>query len=240
MSVETVKIKTSDGKEFDGIVTRPDASNGAGIILIQEIFGVNDHIRDVAKLYAQEGYTVLAPDLFWRTDPGLQLGYSESEIAKGIGIMQKLDLERATLDLIDAAQTLRKLPGIKKIGAVGYCMGGMLTYRLACRNAVDAAVSYYGGGVDQQLAEASKIKIPLLMHFADADEYISMPAIEKIKQAVAPAKAIVYLYKGVGHGFNCDQRGSYNRQAAMLAFARSIEFFNKQLVGRDLAVSHSH
>ena len=93
MSVETLKIKTSDGKEFDGILTRPDSSNGAGIVLIQEIFGVNDHIRDVASLYAQEGYTVLAPDLFWRTDPGLQLGYSEGDIQKGIGIMQKLDLE---------------------------------------------------------------------------------------------------------------------------------------------------
>jgi len=240
MSVETVKIKTSDGKEFDGILTRPDASNGAGILLVQEIFGVNDHIRDVANLYAQEGYTVLAPDLFWRTDPGIQLGYSQGEIEKGVGIMQKLDFERATLDLIDAAQTLKKLPGIKKMGAVGYCMGGMFTYRLACRNAIDAAVSYYGGGIDQQLGEASKIKIPLLMHFADSDNYIPMPAIEKIKQAVNPVKAIVHVYKGVDHGFNCDQRGSYDRKSAMLAFARTIEFFNKHLVARELAVSHSH
>src|SRR5215472_14381143 len=158
MSTDTVKIKTSDGKEFDGFLTKPESSNGAAIVLIQEIFGVNDHIRDVAHLYAQEGYTVLAPDLFWRTDPGLQIGYSPSEIEKGIAIMQKQDLEKATQDLISAVETLKKLPGIKKVGAVGYCMGGMFTYRLACRNAVDAAVSYYGGGIDQQVSEAAKIK----------------------------------------------------------------------------------
>jgi carboxymethylenebutenolidase len=240
MSVETVKIKTSDGKEYNGFLTRPEVSNGAGIVLIQEIFGVNDHIRDVASLYAQEGYMVLAPDLFWRTDPELQLGYSEGDIEKGIAITKKLDLDQATQDLVDAAAVLRKLPGVKKIGAVGYCMGGMFAYRLACRNAVDAAVSYYGGGIDQQLADAAKIKIPLLMHFADTDNYIPMPAIEKIRQAVAPAKAIVHVYKGVDHGFNCDQRGSYDRKAAMLAFARSLEFFNRHLVARELAVSHSH
>jgi carboxymethylenebutenolidase len=240
MSTDTVKIKTSDGKEFDGFLTRPETSNGAGILLIQEIFGVNDHIRDVAHLYAQEGYTVLAPDLFWRTNPGLQLGYSDSDIQKGIAIVQKLDFERTTQDLIEATDILRKQPGVKKIGAVGYCMGGMFVYRLACRNTVDAAVSYYGGGIDQQLADATKIKTPMLMHFADKDSYIPMPAVEKIKQAVAAAKAIVHVYKGVDHGFNCDQRGSYDRKAAMLAFARSIEFFNKHLVARELAVSHSH
>jgi len=240
MPVETVKIKTSDGKEFDGFLTRPESSNGAGIVLIQEIFGVNDHIREVAQLYAQVGYTVLAPDVFWRTDPGLNIGYSQSEIEKGIAIMQKQDLEKVTQDLIAAAETLRKMGGINKIGAVGYCMGGMFVYRLACRNAVDAAVSYYGGGIDQQLSEAGKIKIPLLMHFADQDAYIPMASIEKIKQSVAPAHAIVHLYKGVDHGFNCDQRGSYDRKSAMLAFARSVEFFNKNLVAREMAVSHSH
>jgi len=240
MTAETVKIKTADGKEFDGFLTCPEKENGAGIILIQEIFGVNDHIRDVANLYAQEGYTVLAPDLFWRTDEGLVMGYSPDEIEKGISILQKQDLEKMTQDLIDAIATLRQRPGIKKVGAVGYCMGGMLAYRLACRNACDAAVSYYGGGIDQQLAESAKIKTPLLMHFADSDGYIPMPAFEKIKQAVAPAKAIVHLYKGCDHGFNCDQRGSYNRQAAMLAFARSVEFFNRILTAREMAASHSH
>jgi carboxymethylenebutenolidase len=240
MSVATVKIKTSDGKEYNGFLTRPEVSNGAGIVLVQEIFGVNDHIRDVASLYAQEGYTVLAPDLFWRTDPDVQLGYSQGEIEKGIGIMQKLDLDVATQDLIDAVAALRKVSGIKKIGAVGFCMGGMFAYRLACRNAVDASVAYYCGGIDQQLAEATKLKTPLLMHFADTDNYIPMPAIEKIKQAVAPAKAIVHVYKGVDHGFNCDQRGSYDRKSAMLAFARSLEFFNKHLVAKEMAVSHSH
>jgi carboxymethylenebutenolidase len=239
MTAETVKIKTADGKEFDGYLTRGEEENGAGIILIQEIFGVNDHIRDVANLYAQEGYTVLAPDLFWRTDPGLSMGYSPAEIEKGIGIMQKQDLEKMTQDLIDAIAVLRKRPGIKKVGAVGYCMGGMLAYRLACRNACDAVVSYYGGGVDQQLAESAKIKTLMLMHFADSDDYIPMPAIEKIKQAVVPAKAVVHVYKGCDHGFNCDQRGSYNRQAAMLAFARSLEFFNQTVTAREMAGLHA-
>src|SRR5271154_7112447 len=108
MAVESIKIKTSDHKEYDGFICRQEKANGAGILLIQEIFGVNEHIRDVAQLYSQAGYTVLAPDLFWRTNPGIQLGYGDADLKKGIEIAQKLDLDRATQDLIDAVETLRK------------------------------------------------------------------------------------------------------------------------------------
>jgi carboxymethylenebutenolidase len=248
MAVETIKIKTSDHKEYDGFISRPEKGNGAGTLLIQEIFGVNEHIRDVAELYAQAGYTILAPDFFWRTNPGIQLGYGDAELKKGIEIAQKLDWDKATQDLIDAVETLRKQPGVNKIGAVGYCMGGTFAYGLACRNAVDAAVSYYGGGIDQRLADAPKIKIPLLMHFASDDEYIPATALQKIKQALAHAKPKIYIYNGVHHGFNCDQRASYDRKSAMLAFARSLEFFNRNLGVSDsekisenaLAKAHAH
>jgi carboxymethylenebutenolidase len=239
MPSEMIKIATEDGREFDGYLARPEKANGAGIIVIQEIFGVNEHIRQVCDLYAKAGYTVLAPEVFWRTDPGLKLGYSDAEIQKGISIVGKLDHDVAAQDLISAVATLKKIAGVQKVGAVGYCMGGALVYGLTCRNAVDAGVSYYGGGIDQHLEYAAKIKTPLLMHFAEDDSYIPLSAVEKIKQAVAHANATVYLYEGVHHGFNCDQRGSYNRPAAMLAFARSLEFFNKNLVEKAAPVQQA-
>jgi carboxymethylenebutenolidase len=232
MSGQSVSIKSQDGQTFSGYLARPENPNGAGVLVIQEIFGVNSHIRDVANLYAAAGFVALAPDLFWRTDRNLEIGYSEAEIQKGIGIMMKTDPEKAIEDLASSASALRTEYGAKHVGCVGYCMGGLYTFRLACRNVVNAAVAYYGGGTEQFLAEATQLNTPLLMHFALNDAYIPLDAINKIKTAFTGNPHVqVDTYAGVDHGFNCDQRGSYNRQAAMLAFARSLTFFNNHLLG---------
>ena len=203
-----IKIKSSDNKEFSGYLCLPPAAKGPGLLLVQEIFGVNSHIKEVAQLYAQDGFVVLAPDLFWRTEAGVELS-----------------------DLGDAIDTLKTLPEVSgKIGAIGYCLGGHIAYRLASRNKVSAAVSYYGGSIDQVLDEAKTLHTPLIMHFAELDKYIPAPATEKISAALKNnAHVVIHHYPGVDHGFNCDQRGSYNRQAAMLAFARSSAFLHKHL-----------
>jgi carboxymethylenebutenolidase len=228
---ETIKIKSADGQEFSGFLARPESGTGPGLLLIQEIFGVNSHIRDVADLYAREGFVVLAPDVFWRSEPGMQLGYSAAEVEKGIAIVQKSDFKLILSDLAEAISTLHHLPGVQdKVGAVGYCMGGNLTYRLAAEGKIDAGVSYYGGGIDQLLDQASNIKCPLIMNFAEVDDYIPLEAIKKIEKAFEKHdKVTIYTYPGVHHGFNCDQRASYDRKSAMLAYSRSAAFFHKYL-----------
>ncbi|PWT96513.1 MAG: carboxymethylenebutenolidase [Candidatus Melainabacteria bacterium] len=231
MSGENIKIKSGDGKEFPGFLCRPESGSGPGLLLIQEIFGVNDHIRDVADLYAREGFVVLAPDLFWRIEQGIQLGYSDKDMAKGMELYQKLDFGLGVSDLAHVATILRQMPGVNgKVGAVGFCMGGNFAYRLAAHGRVDAAVSYYGGGIDQILDQAKGITSPLIMHFGEKDSHIPQAAVEKIRKAVEGNPLVsIYVYRGADHGFNCDQRGSYDRKSAMLAFARSTAFLHKHL-----------
>lgn len=173
----------------------------------------------------------MAPDLFWRSEPEIDMAYSEKESAKGIELYSKLDMNQAMSDLGDAIDTLCQLPGVTgKIGSVGYCLGGQIAYRLACRGLVSASVSYYGGNIDHALDEAKGLNRPLLMHFAKSDEYISAEAVEKIRTAIASKpNVIIHVYEDVNHGFNCDQRGSYNREAAMLAYSRSAAFLHKYL-----------
>jgi carboxymethylenebutenolidase len=227
----TFSINSKDNKEFSGYLCQPPSKTGPGLLLIQEIFGVNSHIKDVAELYAQAGFVVLAPDLFWRVEAGVELNYTSSDFAKGLEIANKLDMEQVLSDLNDAIDALKKLPEVTgKVGTVGYCLGGTLAYRLAARNKVDAAVSYYGGSIAQALDEAKNLNTPLLMHFAELDKYIPAESIEKISAALAnKSNVTIHHYAGIDHGFNCDQRSTYNRPAAMLAFARSVAFLNKHL-----------
>jgi carboxymethylenebutenolidase len=226
-----IKIRTKDAKEFSGFLCQPPAGKGPGLLLIQEIFGVNSHIKDVADLYAQEGFIVLAPDLFWRSQPNFEIGYNEQDFAKGLDLYGKLDMNQTLSDLSDAIAALRALPSVTdKVGAIGYCLGGQIAYRLAARGEVDAAVCYYGGGIDQALDEAKNVHCPMIMHFAEKDTYIPATAVKKIKEAFAnKTNVTIFNYGGVDHGFNCDQRKTYDRKAAMLAYSRSTAFLHKHL-----------
>ncbi len=228
---EYIKIKTTDSKDFSSYLSKPPSGKGPGLLLIQEIFGVNSHIREVADLYAQEGFVVLAPDLFWRQETSVELKYNDEDFAKGFALATKMNTEQALSDLGDAVTNLKGLPFVTgKIASIGYCFGGQLSYRLVCRGKVDAAVSYYGGGIDQALDEAKTLHCPLLMHFAEIDKYISPDAISKIRGALSSKADIsINTYANVHHGFNCDQRQSYNRQASMLAYSRSAAFLHKYI-----------
>lgn len=231
MSGNFIQIKTRDGQEFSSYLCQPSSGKGPGLLLIQEIFGVNSHIKDIADLYAQEGFVVLAPDLFWRLEPGVELSYTNKDFAKGLELYSKLDMNQALSDLGDATDVLRKMPAVtSKVGALGFCLGGHIAYRLAARSTVDAAVSYYGGGIDQVLDEAKNLSCPLMMHFAELDTYIPAEAVNKICAALSNKDNVkIYAYPSVDHGFNCDQRATYDRKAAMLAFARSTAFLHKHL-----------
>jgi carboxymethylenebutenolidase len=221
-------IAINDAK-FTGYLAAPGKqNNGQGILLIQEIFGVNSHIRECADLYSELGYTVLAPDVFWRMEPGMQIGYSPEDMNKGIQLMTKLDHQQTLSDLQEAVGKLKeKLPAGAKVASAGYCMGGYFSYMLATESAVDAAVCYYGGGIAQHLDRVSKLSCPIIFHFGRKDAHITMDQVDAIAKAVESKKdAAVYIYDA-DHGFNCDQRGTYDRHSAMLAFGRSAAFLQK-------------
>lgn len=231
MNSKWMDIKASDGGSFKGYLSLPPSGKGPGIVLIQEIWGVNQHIRAVADQYAMDGYTVLAPDVFWRIEPMVDLGYDKTGSEKAFGLMKQMDFRKSTADMASTVQTLRSLPECTgKVGSVGYCMGGYLSYMSAAHAGVDAAVCYYGGGIHTQLGEVAKIKCPIMLHYAEKDHFIPMDAVESVKKAFAGRdNARIDVYPGVDHGFNCWERPSYDQTSAALARGRSLAFLATHL-----------
>jgi carboxymethylenebutenolidase len=230
MSGSTIAIKTDKGDGFTGYLSVPQKPNGSGILVIQEIFGVNSHIRDVADLYAAAGYVALAPDVFWRQEPHVELNYTPEAIQKGAALAHQLDTDQLMADLKSAATTLRGVPQFsKKLAVVGYCLGGLLAYEMATHDLVDVAIGYYGGTIDQKLDQAKNLHCPLMLHFGDKDTHIPMSKVEKIIEGLAGKGHVeIYVYDA-DHGFNCDQRKSYDRKSAMLAFGRTMILLNQCL-----------
>jgi len=230
MHARWIDIKAHDGGSFKGYLSLPhhadEGVKGPGIVLIQEIFGVNSHIRGVADQYASDGYTVLAPDMFWRMQPMVDVGYGPEDMQKGMGYMQKMDFAAAVMDLAATVAALRGLQECTgKVASIGFCMGGMLSYLCAANAGVDAAVCYYGGGIHTKLDEAAKIKCPILFHFAGEDSYIPAEAVESVKKTFAGREGVrIDVYPGVNHGFNCWDRAAYDQQSAALARGRSLAF----------------
>ena len=192
---------------FGGYLALPKGGKGPAVIIIQEIFGVNSHIRSVADQYAADGYVAFAPDIFWRTQPRVELTYAGSDRDKGIELMQKTDVGLAVADIGASAAALRARPEVTgKIAAIGYCFGGKLAYLAAAQGTVDAAVAYYGGGIQNALDEASKIKVPILFHYAELDHGIPLSAVGEVKERFAGRDdAEFHVYAGADHGFNCTE-----------------------------------
>lgn len=224
-----IDIASHDGQQFQGYLSLPPAGRGPGIVLIQEIFGVNAHIRAVADQYALDGYVVLAPDLFWRQQPGVQLGYTEADFGNAMGFMQGMDFAQAIQDLTSTVAVLRQHARCTgKVASLGYCMGGLLSYLSAANAGVDAAVCYYPGAIETRLDQADRVRCPILIHFAEQDHYISADAVKAVKTRFADAKnAVIEVYPGVDHGFNCWERPAYNQKASSLAHGLSLSFLSK-------------
>ena len=230
MTSERISVSVSKGF-FDAYLSLPPEGEGPGILLIQEIFGVNEHIRSVADRLAAEGYVVLAPDLFWRMKPNIELGYDDKDFAKALEYMRLFNEAEGLDDLKHAANDLRNHSACTgRIGALGFCLGGKLTYRLASHTNLNVAVAYYGVDIDKFLQESDKIKCSIMMHFAAEDKFVPPTAFNKIKEGLAEKPNFeLHLYEGVDHGFNCDVRDSYNKEAADLAWDRSLELFAREL-----------
>src|ERR1700689_4298352 len=172
MAGQWIDIAAADGGTFKGYLTVPPSGSGPGILLLQEIFGVNASMREVADYYAEEGYVVLAPDLFWRMEPGVDLGYSEADFNKAFGFFQRFDANQSIKDADDALKVLLARPECKgKGGAVGFCLGGQPGYLPAPSNNVPYHVTHYGVGIQAHLAEAGNVKAQMVFPFADLDKY---------------------------------------------------------------------
>ncbi len=218
-----IALRSADGFEFGAWAASPAGEALAEVVVIQEIFGVNAHIREVVEGYAEAGYSALAPQIFDRVEPNLELGYTEADMGRGVELVfQKLKMPNTLAD-IQAAIDHASAHG--RVGVVGYCFGGLLTWLAACElNGVAAASSYYGGGV---AAEAQRSpKCPVIMHFGELDAHIPMSDVDKIK--AAQPNIPVHVYPS-DHGFNCGHRASFDAASAELAKERTLQFFQEQL-----------
>lgn len=230
-----IDIEASDKGKFRAYVALPEDGAGtsprAGIVLCQEIFGINEFIRSVADAFARDGFTVLAPDLFWRLEPGIELGYSDADWAKAFEYFQKFDTARAMDDVTASVRHLRTafdLPG--GIGALGYCLGGRLAYLAAADAGVDCAVGYYGVTIDQYLDAAERIDVPLMLHFAADDHYAPPEALAKITQAFSDRPNVtIHVYPGVDHAFARPASAHFDEATAVLARRRTLHHFRTAL-----------
>ena len=231
MAGQWIEIRAEDGGTFRGYLAVPAAGKGPGLVLCQEIFGINAYIREVADYYAEEGYVVLAPDLFWRIKPGIELGYSEGDQKQAFELYGKFDTEKGMADVTAAVRTLRTRDEVVgKVGALGFCLGGRLAFLAAARSGVDCAVSYYGVTIDEYLAEAGKIKVPMVLHFAAEDQFAPMEKVAKIQAAFADRDDVeIYVYPGVHHAFARPASAHFDKPSALMAHHRSIALFRRNM-----------
>ena len=214
-------LVAADGHRLQAYEAVPVGAARGGVVVVQEIFGVNDHIRRVADGYAADGYRVIAPALFDRVRPGIELGYTDADIAEGRKIRGQLTFEQALAD-VEAA---RKALGDGNIGIVGYCWGGTVTWLAAARlPGFAAAASYYGGGIGQFAVEHPRC--PTQCHFGETDHALPLTEVAAVRDANPAVE--VYTYPA-GHGFNCDARASFDAAAAKLARERTLAFFSKHI-----------
>lgn len=216
--------------QYSGYLVLPPTGHGPGLLLFQEIFGVNPHIRALARQFAMDGFVVLAPDVFWRQSPRIELGYEGDDRQRGIQLAGQLKPEELLADLQTAAAVLRARPevGGGKVGAVGYCMGGRLVFNAAAVAGLDAGVAFYGGGIHNQLEMAERIGCPMQFHYAEHDDHIPPTAVESVRAAMGE-RGEVFVYPGAMHGFNCWARASYHAPSAALAHGRTLQFLAQKL-----------
>ena len=213
-------IKLESTTSIDAYLAEPAGPSKGGVVVIQEIFGVNSHIRDVADRVAAAGYTAIAPAVFDSAEPGVELGYNQEGMARGIALMNQVGFDRPLQDIAAAA---KRIAAAGRIATVGFCWGGTLAYAAAIRLGLPG-VSYYGGGNTHFVGENATA--PLMFHYGELDDHIS--AEDRAKVHAANPDAPLYVYPA-GHGFNCDQRGSFDADSARLAWQRTLGFFASQL-----------
>ncbi len=227
MTSSTITLTAADGFESSAYVSEPPHAPKGAIVVLQEIFGVNSHIRSVADGYAAAGYLAIAPSTFDRVEPGVQLGYSPEDMKRGSGLKAAVEALPSPGVLQDIQAAVDFAASAGKVGIVGYCWGGLLVWRSAEQvRGLSAAVAYYGGGMTMGSEPSRRPAVPTMAHFGDQDTHISLASVKAFEQAHPEVE--VHLY-AANHGFNCDQRGSYDAGAAATALERSLYHFGKHV-----------
>ena len=221
---ENIALTAADGFRLNAYRARPEGQARAGLVVIQEIFGVNGHIRSVCDRYAGAGFLVVAPALFDRIETGIELDYTPDDVTNGRAFKAKTEMGQVIQDVTAAAEAAAEGG---KVGIVGFCWGGLVTYVSACRlgDRLACASGYYGGGIVDYLDE--KPAVPLLLHFGTQDASIPLTDVEKIR--VANPEAAIHIYPRAEHGFNCDRRKQYQAEAAKLALEQTLAHFAEHL-----------
>ncbi len=221
---ENIRLRSADGFELGAYRARPEGAAKGGVVVVQEIFGVNVHIRSVCERYAEAGYLAVAPAVYDRIEPDVQLVYEPDDVTRGREIRAKADMADVIADVAAAADSAAEGG---KVGIVGYCWGGQIVYLAACRlgDKLASASGYYGGGIVQYLGETPAV--PLILHFGTIDASIPLSDVEQIGQA--HPGVTIHLYEGADHGFNCDMRSQYHAEAAALARERTLAHFAEHL-----------
>jgi carboxymethylenebutenolidase len=223
IQMKWIAIPNGEGTQTDAFLALPRGGSGPGLLLFQEIFGVNRHIREVAEQYAHAGYVVLAPDVFWAQARRVELGYDGEDWNRAIQYMQGTRQEALIADIKAYADALRARTELssKKVAALGYCMGGRMAYFAAVYANVDAAVCYYGGGIHNNLQNAATVRGALQFHFGAKDSMIPLDAVDAVRAAHPTSDVNVF---DAEHGFNCWDRATYDPRSARIALAYSLEF----------------
>jgi carboxymethylenebutenolidase len=216
------QLTAADGHRFDAYIAAPAAAPRGALVVVQEIFGVNSHVRAVADGFAADGYLAIAPALFDRVQRGADLGYGEADIERGVGLKAAVGNEAPLLDI---AAAMARGRGAGKVGVIGYCWGGLLSWLAACSlDGLAASIAYYGGGVPHHAA--LQPRCPVLAHFGDRDSHIPLETVEAFR--AAQPGVTIWLYPAL-HGFNCEQRASYDAACAALARQRTLAFLRQHL-----------
>jgi len=222
-----IDLKAADGFVFPAYVAQPAGQPKGGVVVLQEIFGVNSHIRAVADGYAQEGYLAVAPSTFHRVKTGVELGYGQDDMAAGMALKTAVEALPAPGVMPDIQAAIDHAAQAGKVGIVGFCWGGLLTWRAACTlDGLAAASPYYGGGMTTPDEIARRPKVPVLAHFGERDHWIPLNSVQAFAKVHPEVRVEVYQ---ADHGFNCDQRGSWDAAAAKLARERTLAFFAEHL-----------
>ena len=220
---EWIELHASDGNELNGYVAQPAGEPIAALVVVQEIFGVNHHIRSVTDSFAQNGFFAIAPALFDRIEKNVELGYEGEDAQRARSFAPKIDLDKALLDTEAAIDYAARATG-KKVGVIGYCLGGAIAWLAATRLKVDVAVGYYGGNIYRFAEETPHA--PVMLHFGRQDQHIPAEEVSLVQNAHPDVSVFWY---DAGHGFNCDERSSYNPEASRLARERSLSFLKQHL-----------
>ena len=224
ITTREVTIASHDGKSFGAYLTVPASGRGPGLVLCQEIFGVNDFMRRSAQLLAEDGYVVLVPDLFWRQQPGIQLTDGPADMPRAFELYKGFDVDLGIKDIASTLAVLRELPEQEGgAGVLGYCLGGKLAYLAACRTDADVAVGYYGVGIEDSLEEAGNLRGRLVLHIAEQDGFCPPEARKRILEALGGKPGVeLYVYPGVDHAFARTGGDHYDKPSALMAHQRSM------------------